>query len=105
MRNKRQLPRRPYLCLLLFCFSCTPKTNTEAVHITFINDNRSIKFSGLNYAVLQDIKWDTASANWQNLFQVYRMPADTDMKGYQPAQPGLYHVKDGSVVFTPDTPF
>ncbi|MEO6849253.1 MAG: hypothetical protein ABI203_11290 [Mucilaginibacter sp.] len=33
------------------------------------------------------------------------MPADTDLKDYQPAQPGQYLLKDDAVVFRPDTPF
>ena len=33
------------------------------------------------------------------------MPADTDLKNYQPVQPGSYLLKDSTVVFTPDTPF
>jgi hypothetical protein len=33
------------------------------------------------------------------------MPADTDLKNYQPVQPGVYHVKDNAVIFVPDTPF
>ena len=42
---------------------------------------------------------------WKNLIPVFRMPADTDLKNYQPIQPGLYQLKDSAVVFTPDTPF
>ena len=43
--------------------------------------------------------------NWQSLVPVYKMPADTDLKNYQTAQPGKYIVKDSVVMFTPDTPF
>ncbi|MGZ3821843.1 MAG: hypothetical protein ACXVB6_14710, partial [Mucilaginibacter sp.] len=48
---------------------------------------------------------DTANGAWQSLLPVYRMPADTDMKDFQNAQPGSYHVNDSLVIFTPDTPF
>jgi len=44
-------------------------------------------------------------AGWLDLVPVYRMPADTDMKTYQPEQPGKYVVADSIVTFTPDTPF
>ena len=53
---------------------------------------------------MQDINRDTAS-NWQSLFAIYRMPADTDMKDYQPIQPGSYQLKNNDLVFTPDTAF
>ncbi len=36
---------------------------------------------------------------------VYKMPADTALKDYQPIQPGRYVVKNGALFFTPDTPF
>ncbi len=39
------------------------------------------------------------------MFAIYRLPADTDMKDYQPTQPGKYLLKDSALVFTPDTPF
>lgn len=54
---------------------------------------------------MQDIARDSDKNVWQNLVPVYRMPADTDMKNYQPVQPGQYLLKDSAVVFTPDTPF
>ena len=93
------------LCLLLLCLGCTTKTKTPAIQISLINNNRSIKFKGLNYAILSEINRDSTPGVWQNLIPVYRMPADTDMKNYQQAQPGLYQLKDSAVVFTPDTPF
>jgi len=59
----------------------------------------------LDYAIVQDINRDTTTNIWQNLIQIYRMPADTDMKDFQHAQPGKYGVKDSVIIFTPDTPF
>jgi len=53
---------------------------------------------------MQDIERDTTQ-HWSTLFPVYKMPADTDLKNYQPIQPGRYLVKDSALVFTPDTPF
>lgn len=88
----------------LFFTSCSNEPKPTVIHISKINE-RVIKISGLDNAVLQDIARDSAGGNWQALVPVYKMPADTDLKNYQPVQPGTYHVKDNSVIFTPDTPF
>lgn len=74
-----------------------------AVHISLINNGQSVRFRGLDYAIISEI--DRDSASWQSLLPVYRMPADTELKSYQPAQPGRYVLKDSAIVFTPDTPF
>jgi hypothetical protein len=89
---------------LLICFGCTTKTRTTNVQLILTNNNKSIKIMGLDYMILKDIAADTAN-NWQSLFPVYRMPADTEMKNYQPKQPGRYLLKDSALVYTPDTPF
>lgn len=54
--------------------------------------------------VLGEISRDTAN-KWQSLAPVYRMPADTSLKNYMSAQPGIYQLKNNALVFTPDTPF
>lgn len=74
------------------------------VHISLIN-NHSLKFTGLDYTTVQEINQDTSATGWQSLIPVYRMPADTDMMDFQTAQPGKYVVNEGTVIFTPDTPF
>jgi hypothetical protein len=67
--------------------------------------NNTIKFSGLDLTMIQALGSDSASTSaWQSLIPVYKMPADTDLKDYQPVQPGKYAVQDSSVIFTPDTP-
>jgi hypothetical protein len=92
--------------LFLLCFSCTPKKQgPPPLQVSLINNGKSAQFKGLQYAVMQEIARDSSNAVWQSLIPVYRMPADTDMKSYQPVQPGSYRVKDSVVVFTPDTPF
>ncbi|MDP9077299.1 MAG: hypothetical protein M3O71_07755 [Bacteroidota bacterium] len=91
--------------LLIFCFACTHKTVAPAVHITLTNNNHAIKFTGLDYAIVNEIGRDSVPGVWQTLLPVYRMPADTDLKNYQPIQHGTYTLKDSAVVFTPDTPF
>ena len=90
---------------LLLAFACTPAKHPAAVKVALVNNRQSIRFKGLDYAVMQDIARDTDKTVWQGLVQVYRMPADTDLKNYQPVQPGRYILKDSAVVFTPDTPF
>ncbi len=94
-----------YIIPLLLTLACTPAKHPAAVKLSLINNGQSIQFKGLDYVVMQDIARDSDKNVWQNLVPVYRMPADTDMKNYQPVQPGRYQLKDSAVVFTPDTPF
>ena len=91
--------------LLLLAFSCTRPKHPAAMQVALVNNNKSVQFKGLDYVVMQDIGRDTNKDVWQSLVPVYRMPADTDMKSYQPEQPGHYLLKDSVVIFTPDTPF
>jgi len=93
------------LLLLLIFVGCKSKPSVNAIHISLIDNGKQLKVSGLDYAIAQDINRDTTANIWQNLIQIYRMPADTDLKDYQPIQPGKYLVKDSDLVFTPDTPF
>jgi hypothetical protein len=95
-----------YLMIMLFLVAgCTPVKHPAGVQILLVNKGQSVQFKGLNYVVMQDIARDTNKDIWQSLVPVYRMPADTDMKNYQPVQPGQYLLKDSVVIFTPDTPF
>jgi len=91
--------------LLIFCFGCSLKPKAPAGHISLINNHHSIKFSGPDYSIISEINRDTATHIWESMLPVYRMPADTDMKDYQPVQHGTYLLKDSAVVYTPDTPF
>jgi hypothetical protein len=92
--------------LLLFVFlGCKTKPVESSIHISLTDSNKHLKISGLDNAIVQEINRDTTTNVWQNLIQVYRMPADTGMKDFQPIQPGKYAVKDSLVVFIPDTPF
>ncbi len=97
--------KKTVLLFLLICFGCAHRVKAPVGHISLINNNNSVKFSGLDPAITGEIGRDTATDIWQNLLPVYRMPADTDMKDYQPIQHGRYQLKDSSVVFIPDTPF
>ena len=90
---------------VLSCFACSQKPKAPEIHISLINNNHSVKFIGLDNAIVSEINRDTVRDVWQTLLPVYKMPADTDLKNYQPVQPGAYTVKDSAVVFTPDTPF
>ena len=75
------------------------------LYINLDSSRQTLKITGLSNAIVQDIYRDTTANKWQQLIQVYRMPADTDMKDFQPVQPGKYWVKDSLIFFTPDTPF
>jgi len=90
--------------LLLLCLGCQHQTPVPAVRISLVNNNQSLKITGIDPVIMHDINRDSVSA-WQSLFAVYRMPADTDLKNYQPVQPGKYLLTDSVLVFTPDTPF
>jgi hypothetical protein len=92
------------LLLLLFALACKQKERSPQMHITLVNNNKSLQIRGLDYLILKEIAADT-SKHWESLFAVYRMPADTDLKEYQPLQPGKYLMQDSALVFTPDTPF
>jgi hypothetical protein len=92
--------------ILVLCFiGCTHKSPPRAVKVTLVNNGRSVKFSGLDVAIIGEISRDSSKGLWQQLIPVFRMPADTDLKSYQPVQPGGYQLANGAVVFTPDTPF
>ncbi|MCR8561618.1 hypothetical protein KXD93_28445 [Mucilaginibacter sp. BJC16-A38] len=92
--------------LLLIVFGCKSHNSSLVTgHITLTNNNHAIKFTGLDYAIVNEIGRDSVPGVWQTLLPVYKMPADTDLKNYQPIQHGTYTLKDSAVVFTPDTPF
>ncbi|HEY0245862.1 MAG TPA: hypothetical protein VGC01_09885 [Mucilaginibacter sp.] len=89
--------------VLGLCMGCTVKTPDTPVKVELYN-RESLKITGLNKLIIQDIAKDTAN-HFESLVPVYRMPADTDLKNYQPMQPGHYQLKDSALIFTPDTPF
>jgi hypothetical protein len=90
--------------LLLFLFGCNHEQPAPLIYIGLTNNNKSLQITGLNPVILNDINRDSIK-NWQSLFAVFRLPADTDLKDYQPIQPGRYQLADSTIVFTPDTPF
>ncbi|OCX50939.1 hypothetical protein BEL04_19660 [Mucilaginibacter sp. PPCGB 2223] len=101
--------RRGYLVFLVMaCLSCRSASVTEADHsrIGLSRDSQTVILGGLDYAVLQELKKDSLTAEgFRQLLAVYRMPADTDMKDYQNEQPGIYQITDSLIIFKPDTPF
>jgi len=91
--------------LLVLCFACTPGPYAPPVKVSLTDSGGSVKFSGLDNAIIGEISRDSSKGLWQALIPVFRMPADTDLKNYQPVQSGTYRLKDKTIVFTPDTPF
>jgi hypothetical protein len=86
--------------------ACTKQRSaSNIVHIALTNNKQSLRFTGLGSEVVSELAQDSSAQVWQSLVPVYKMPADTDLKAYQNAQPGKYVVADSVVVFTPDTPF
>jgi hypothetical protein len=96
--------KRLWLFILPVCLGCNAKITPAPIRVSLVNNKHTLKITGIVPLVMAEINRDTAN-NWQSLAPVYRMPADTDLKNYQPAQPGLYQLKDNALVFTPDTPF
>ena len=93
------------LLLLFFCWGCAAKPDSTKVVAHLADSNRSLKISGFDRLIIADIGRDSSNEIWKTLLPVYKMPADTDMKDFQTAQPGSYKVTDSVVVFTPDTAF
>jgi hypothetical protein len=89
--------------LLLISFGCTHHANIPAVHIHLVNNELSIDLTALDSSIIGEINRDSVS--WENLFPIYRMPADTDMKDFQRVQPGAYRLSGNVLIFTPDTAF
>lgn len=96
--------KRLVFLFFVLCIGCVRKEAVQ-IKVALTDGGRSVKFTGLDYAILAEITRDSSKEIWQALIPVYQMPADTDLKSYQPAQPGSYQLKDRSIVFTPDTPF
>jgi hypothetical protein len=94
------------LLLIFFSIGCSsPQKPSNSIKINLTTDKHSLQITGLDPLIVQDINRDSSGGNWQSLVPVYKLPADTNMKSYQPVQPGKYLVQDSLVTFTPDTPF
>ncbi|AMR30712.1 hypothetical protein A0256_04395 [Mucilaginibacter sp. PAMC 26640] len=95
------------IAILVFGLSCcsSPQKTHVNIHIALINNKQSLQFTGLDPSVMGEISRDSTGNGWLGLVPVYRMPADTDLKTFQPEQPGQYRVAGNALVFTPDTPF
>ncbi|RKR80180.1 hypothetical protein BDD43_0276 [Mucilaginibacter gracilis] len=94
-----------FLLVFVACHAPSVKQN-QGVNIRLAADSQSVCITGLDYSVLQEMKKDSLTTeNWQGIFPVYHMPADTDMKDLQNEQPGSYRVADSTITFTPDTAF
>ncbi|WP_448701022.1 hypothetical protein ACFGVR_02940 [Mucilaginibacter sp. AW1-3] len=90
------------------CLGCHSAAVTEhdKSRIALSKDSQMVVVSGLDYAVLQELKKDSLPPEaFKTLFPVYRMPADTDMKNDQNEQPGVYQITDSLITFKPDTAF
>jgi hypothetical protein len=101
MMKSRALTTLSFVCLV-FLLGCSGSSQKIDYKMTLQNDG-ALKISGPDEAALGEIQRDSAA--WQNLFPVYRMPADTDMKDFQKPQPGSYRLMGAVVIFKPDTPF
>ena len=90
---------------MIICLGCSNHPKSFDVKISLTDNNRSLRIAGFDKLTIAEIGRDTNNEAWESLLPVYKMPADTDMKDYQNAQPGKYVVQDSLVIFTPDTAF
>lgn len=100
--------QRWFVFFIAICAACHSASLTESDHsrIGLSKDSQMVVISGLDYSVLHELKKDSLSRDaFTQLFAVYRMPADTDMKDYQNEQPGTYQITDSLITFKPDTEF
>jgi len=92
------------LLVVALAVGCAKKPE-PGIKASLTDSGRSVQFTGLDNAITGEISRDSSKGLWQGLIPVFRMPADTEMKAYQPVQPGSYRLKNKAIVFTPDTPF
>ena len=93
------------LFLLLTLSACKSKPASN-IKITIDHTHQAIKITGVAATALYGIQHDSLdTAGWHALFPVYKMPADTEMRNYQPYIKGKYDINGGVVSFTPDTAF
>ena len=90
---------------LMLAFSCSSPKHHTNIQIALINNKKALQFKGLDPSIMGEISRDSTGNGWLGLVPVYKMPADTDLKTFQPEQPGKYEIADSTLVFTPDTPF
>ena len=96
---------KKYVVILLLIVGCASKSNKMVLKISLVDSSKSLKITGVDDDILQEISRDSANNAWLSLVPVYRTPTDTDLKDLQAPQPGKYLVTNGAIVFTPDTPF
>ncbi len=95
--------KKLYAILFLLCLGCS-KPEPVKIKLGLEAKKSILTIRGIDSVILNDIARDSP-ANWQSLFPVFKMPADTDMKDYQNEQPGAYWVSKGMLLFKPDTAF
>ena len=93
------------LFILLTLAACKYKP-ASTIKITVDHTHQAIKVTGVAATALYGIQHDSPNTEaMQNLFPVYKMPADTEMRNYQPTIKGRYGINGNNITFTPDTAF
>ncbi len=104
MRKTRLIYLLLFVVAFVGCHGGSKIKDTTYIHLS--RDSQTVILGGLEYAALQQLKKDTLNLQaFQDLFPVYKMPADTDMKDYLKAQRGTYQITDSLIIFKPDTAF
>ncbi|MCC8409652.1 hypothetical protein LJ707_11995 [Mucilaginibacter sp. UR6-1] len=91
-------------CILLVLFAACSSANKDEITVK-ISGKNEIRIHGLPAEALSKLAHDTSNAKWLSLLPVYRLPADDELKDYQPEQPGRYKIVNNNICFTPDTAF
>lgn len=97
--------KRSVILALLFFAACRNKP-ANPVSIVVDKTRQVVKVVGLTETTLNGIKRDSLPMETlQNLFPVFAMPADTDMRNYQQPMKGKYQITAKEIAFIPDTLF
>lgn len=74
--------------------------------ITLSSDSSTLELSGLSTDILEELRSDSLTDTlWVNFFAVYEEPIDTEMRDFQPALQGNYHIEDSLIRFKPKGKF
>jgi len=82
------------------------ESSFKSLFITLSTDNSTVELSGLSTDILEELRSDSLTDSlWINFFAVYEEPADSEMRDFQPALVGNYHIEDSLIRFQPKNKF
>lgn len=95
---------------MLLAAACREKTSDLSsgirVQMNLSADSSAVELHHVRPDVLEYLQSDSLSLKeWQSFFSVYPVPSDPEMRDFQPSLPGLYSVRDSTIVFIPEKQF